>query len=99
MTSKRLAEPTEDVPSRSDSEPVSVPRPRPRWWLLYGMIPLALLLLLGARAEASSGGWREVADCVASLAVIGGMAAWLRLNRNALNLTDAKASQIEMHGR
>ncbi len=97
MASKTNAWVIEERPADSHSgQTKAMSSPKPRWSLLYTMIPLALLLLLGARAGVPSAGWREVADCVVSLAVIGAMAVWLRLNRVALNIREAKASDADM---
>jgi hypothetical protein len=68
-------------------------KPKPRWWLLYATIPLAVVLLLAARAGVPSAGWRALADCVVSLAVLGAMGVWVHLNRVALNLRDTRATE------
>lgn len=59
-------------------------RPKPAWGLLYAVFLLAVVLLVAAHLEAPSPSWREAADGVASLLVIGAMALWVRANRLAL---------------
>jgi hypothetical protein len=60
--------------------------PKPKWWLLYAVVPLALLLLIAADLTSPSGGWRKFAEGMASLGIMGAMALWVRANRVALTL-------------
>ena len=62
--------------------------PKPKWWLLYTMVPLALALLVTAHLTAPSDGWRQVAEGIASLVILGATALWVRMNRVALALLD-----------
>jgi hypothetical protein len=57
---------------------------RPAWGLLYAVFLLAVVLLLAAHLSAPSPGWREAAEGVASVLIIGAMALWVRVNRLAL---------------
>lgn len=60
--------------------------PKPAWGLLYALVPFALVLLVAAHLTATSDGWRQVAEGVASLVIMGAVALWVRLNRVALAL-------------
>ncbi len=96
MASKTSAWAIHDTAVQSDIEAAkAVPKPKLRWSLLYATIPLAVVLLLAARAGVPSAGWRELADCGVSLAVIGVMALWVRLSRVALQMRDAKAGETD----
>ena len=74
--------------------------PKPAWWLLYAMLPAAFALLVAAHLESPSAGWREIAEVVASLMIMGAMALWVRANRVALALEDdhqVPESMAEVH--
>jgi hypothetical protein len=58
--------------------------PKPRWWLLYAVLPLAAVLLVAAERLSPSAGWRMIAEGSASLLIIGLVALWVRANRLAL---------------
>ncbi len=62
--------------------------PEPAWWLLYGLLPLAVVLLVAAHLASSSLAWREFTEGSVSLMVIGAMALWVRANRVAVILED-----------
>jgi len=62
--------------------------PKPKWWLLYSVVPMALVLLIAADLASPSAGWRQVAEGVASLVIMGAAALWVRMNRVALALLD-----------
>jgi hypothetical protein len=62
--------------------------PKPNWWRLYALLPLLTALLVGADLLAPSAGWRTLAECAASLVIIGAIALWVRTNRVALALRD-----------
>ncbi len=63
--------------------------PKPKWWLLYGMLPLAMSLLIAAGLRSPSAGWRVFAEFLASLLTIGAIALWVHANRVALALLGA----------
>ena len=69
--------------------------PKPKWLLLYAVLPVGAALLVTADLLSPSGGWRMVAEGTASLVIIGFMALWVRANRLALALL-GKPSQTEM---
>jgi hypothetical protein len=60
--------------------------PKPGGGLLYALVPLALVLLVAAHLIAPSDGWRQVAEGVASLLIMGAAALWVRMNRLAIAL-------------
>jgi hypothetical protein len=60
--------------------------PKPKWWLLYGMLPLAMALLIAADLRSPSAGWRVFTESLASLLTIGAIAIWVHANRVALAL-------------
>jgi hypothetical protein len=60
--------------------------PKPKWWLLYGMLPLAMALLIAADLRSPSAGWRVFTESLASLLTIGAIALWVHANRAALAL-------------
>jgi len=63
--------------------------PKPRWWLLYAVLPLGAALLAVADLLSPSAGWRVMAEGLASMTVLGAIALWVRANRLALALRDA----------
>ena len=63
--------------------------PKPKWWLLYTVLPLGAALLVAADLLAPSAGWRMVAEGAAALVTLGLMACWVRANRLALALLGA----------
>ncbi len=65
--------------------------PKPKWWLLYGMLPLAMALLVAASLRSPSAGWRVFAESLAALLIIGAIALWVHVNRVALALLGAPA--------
>ena len=69
--------------------------PRPRWWALYLLLPLAMVLLVAAHRWLPAGAGRAFAQAVVSLAVVGAMALWVRANRVALVLLDAPGEQAQ----
>ncbi len=62
--------------------------PKPRWWLLYAVLPLGGTLLAVAELLSPSAGWRMFAECLASMTVLCAIAFWVRANRVALALPD-----------
>ena len=60
--------------------------PKPAWGMLYALIPLALVLLVTAHLTAPSDGWRQIAEGIASLLIMGATALWVKMNRLALAL-------------
>ncbi len=60
--------------------------PKPKWWLLYGMLSLAMALLIAAGLRSPSAGWRVFAEFLATLLTIGAIALWVHANRVALAL-------------
>ena len=54
------------------------------WGRLYAVFPFAVVLLVAAHVSAPSPAWREAAEGLASLLVIGILALWVRANRLAL---------------
>jgi hypothetical protein len=65
--------------------PLSAP---PRWGRLYAVAATPLAILAVAEAAAPSGPLRTLLRYAAGLAVIAGMALWVRRNRVALDLSD-----------
>ncbi len=68
-------------------------RPKPKWWMLYALLPLAVGLLLAARLESPSLAWREVTEGSVSLLIMVTMALWIRGNRVAMILRDRPQEQ------
>jgi energy-converting hydrogenase Eha subunit C len=62
--------------------------PKPTWWMLYALLPLALVLLVVAHRWLPVGSGRALVEAVVSLVVIAAMALWVRANRLALALLD-----------
>jgi hypothetical protein len=62
--------------------------PKPKWLLLYAVLPLGAALLVAADLLSPSAGWRTVAEGTAALVTLGLMALWVRANRVALALLD-----------
>jgi hypothetical protein len=60
--------------------------PKPKWWLLYAVLPVGAALLVAADLLSPSAGWRMAAEGVAALIVLALMALWVRANRLALAL-------------
>ncbi len=60
--------------------------PKPNWWLLYGILPLAMALLIAADLRSPSAGWRVFTESLVSLLTIGAIAIWVHANRVALAL-------------
>ena len=67
---------------------IEMKNPKPKWWLLYAVVPIGLALLVAADLASPSDGWRQVAEGVASLVILGATALWVRMNRVALALLD-----------
>jgi hypothetical protein len=65
--------------------------PKPKWWLLYSVLPLATALFIAADFLSQTTGWRQLADGAVSLAILGAVALWVRANRVALALSDDPA--------
>ena len=63
--------------------------PKPKWWLLYAVLPLGAALLVAVDLLSPSAGWRMVAEGAATLVTLGLMACWVRANRLALALLGA----------
>lgn len=61
--------------------------PRPKWGLLYAVLPLTFLLFALADIVPETSGWRSVTESIAVLLVFGALAAWVRANRSALALS------------
>ena len=62
--------------------------PKPKWWLLYAVLPLGAMLLAAADLLSPSAGWRMFAEGLASMTVLCAIALWVRANRMALALPD-----------
>ncbi len=77
---------------------LKVRRPKPTWWMLYALLPLAVGLLVAAHLASSSLAWREVTEGSASLVIMGTMALWIRANRVAIILSDHPQEPDEMIG-
>ena len=60
--------------------------PKPKWLVLYAVLPLGAALLVAADLLSPSAGWRMVAEGAATLVLLGLMALWVRANRLALAL-------------
>jgi len=60
--------------------------PKPKWWLLYAVLPLKATLLAVAELLAPSAGWRMFVEGLASMTVLCTIALWLGANRVALAL-------------
>jgi hypothetical protein len=60
--------------------------PKPKWWLLYAVIPLGAALFVAVDLLAPSAGWRKGGEGVAALAIIGVTVLWVRAHRLALAL-------------
>lgn len=65
--------------------------PKPKWWLLYAVLPFGAALLVAADLLSPSTGWRMAAEGAAALVTLGLMACWIRANRLALALLGAPA--------
>ncbi len=63
--------------------------PRPAWWAFYSLLPLAAALLVAVGWWIPAGAGRMLAEAAVSLAILGGMALWVRANRVALVLREA----------
>jgi hypothetical protein len=63
--------------------------PKPKWLLLYAVLPLGAALLVAADLLAPSAGWRMAAEGAAALVTLGLMTCWVRANRLALVLLGA----------
>ena len=69
--------------------------PKPKWLLLYAVLPVGAALLVTADLLSPSGGWRMVAEGTAALIILGLMALWVRGNRLALTLLDETGGQAQ----
>ncbi len=69
--------------------------PKPKWWLLYAVLPLGAALLVAAELVAPTAGWQEFTQGLASLIIIGAMALWVHANRVALALPDEPSGSSE----
>ncbi len=65
--------------------------PRPKWGLLYAVLPLTLLLFALADLVPETSGWRPVTESIAVLVIFGALAAWVRFNRSALAASQGKS--------
>ncbi len=74
--------------SMASSGRLTVRSSKPAWWGLYTLLPIAIALLVAARLTAPSNTWREIAEGIVSLMVIGAMALRIHANRVALALVD-----------
>ncbi len=83
----------------STQEVSTVRNPKPKWWLLYGMGLLAAVLLMAVHFAVPSGGFRALAEGIASLAIIGAAAVWIRANRIALVSEEANDSEADTRWR
>ncbi len=85
-----------------DSEGLGRTPPRPKWGLLYAVLPLTLLLFALADLVPQTSGWRIFTETIAVLVVFGMLGAWVRLNRSALALSQEKPeapSDTDPHSR
>jgi len=62
--------------------------PKPKWWLLYALLLVGLMLLVAADFESPSVGWREIAEGAVSFGTLVAMWCWVRGNRAALVCRD-----------
>jgi len=62
--------------------------PRPRWGWLYGIVAVVGGLLTVVEVAIPDGLARRAFECIATLAVFGTMAVWVRVNRVALALDE-----------
>jgi hypothetical protein len=69
--------------------------PKPKWLLLYAVLPLGAALLVAADLLSPSAGWRMVAEGTAALIILGLIALWVRGNRLALTLLDETGGQAQ----
>ena len=69
--------------------------PKPTWWSLYALLPLAIVLLVAAHGWLPGGGGRASAEAVVSLAAMGAIAVWVRANRLALALRGEPGEQAQ----
>jgi hypothetical protein len=69
--------------------------PKPKWWLLYGVLPLGAALLAAAELVSPTAGWLGFTEGLASLIIIGAMALWVHANRVALALPDEPSGSSE----
>jgi hypothetical protein len=69
--------------------------PKPKWLLLYAVLPLGAALLVAADLLSPSAGWRMVAEGTAALITLGLMAFWVRANRLAVTLLDEPGEQAQ----
>ena len=65
--------------------------PRPKWGLLYAVLPLTLLLFALADFVPETSGWRPITESIAALLVFGALAAWVRSNQSALALSQEES--------
>ena len=56
------------------------------WWVLYALLPLAVVLLVAANLEAPTAAGRKLLELAVSLGTLGAMALWMRANRIAMAL-------------
>ena len=61
---------------------------KPKWWLLYILLLVGLVLLMAADFESSSVGWREIAEGALSFGTLVAIWCWVRGNRVALAIRD-----------
>jgi len=64
---------------------------RPAWFLLYSLLPAAVLLFLLAELIPETNLWRAVTQSAILLVVLGAALAWVRGNRVHLLRSDEKA--------
>ena len=62
---------------------------KPAWWVLYAMLPVGAALLVAVDVVSPSAGWRIFMECLVTLAILGAIAIWLRVNRAALALRES----------
>jgi len=62
--------------------------PKPKWWLLYAVLPLGAMLLAAAELLSPSAGWRMFTEGLASMTALYAIGRWVRANRLALALRD-----------
>ena len=62
--------------------------PKPKWWLLYAVLPLGATLLALTELLSPSAGWRMFVEGLASMTVLCAIALWVHANRVALALSD-----------
>jgi len=67
--------------------------PRPRWGWLYGIVAVVGGLLTVVEVAIPDGLARRVLECIATLAIFGTIAIWVRVNRVGLALDEGSPTR------